>query len=297
MAYKWREAAEGPAPFVKRQYRNVTRSRPCPICRKPDWCSISTDGEVACCMRIADGAERSYEFKHGVGYYHRLVDASLTRAAAPPAVVAAFAPPAANSFFNWTAITQRYIEQVDVEHVTSFAESLGVSVQSLRRLDMGRATERHAWSFPMHNAKRTTIGIRLRSDDGSKFAVTGSHAGCFIPCGLTWAPLLICEGPTDTAAALTLGFDAIGRPSNSGGTEIIYQLLAGGRRRDVIIVRDADAPGQTGATHLADRIVGVCRTLRVISPAPNKDLRDWLLKGATREKVQQRIEATNVRLR
>jgi hypothetical protein len=33
---------------------NVTASQPCPICGKPDWCSISTDGDWCRCNRSAD---------------------------------------------------------------------------------------------------------------------------------------------------------------------------------------------------------------------------------------------------
>lgn len=29
----------------------VKRNKPCPICGRPDWCSVSEDGTVVVCMR------------------------------------------------------------------------------------------------------------------------------------------------------------------------------------------------------------------------------------------------------
>ncbi|HKX28406.1 MAG TPA: relaxase domain-containing protein [Blastocatellia bacterium] len=51
----------------------VKRSSPCPVCHKPDWCSVSADGGLAICMRVASG----YEAKNG-GHVH-LLDADAQR--------------------------------------------------------------------------------------------------------------------------------------------------------------------------------------------------------------------------
>src|SRR5262249_59337763 len=45
----------------------VKRGRPCPICDKTDWCSVSEDGTKAICMRVP--SER--ETRNG-GYLHIL---------------------------------------------------------------------------------------------------------------------------------------------------------------------------------------------------------------------------------
>jgi len=56
----------------------VSRKQPCPVCGKPDWCSLSRDGEIAICMRVASG----HETQNG-GHLHQLAAAPRPRRAAP----------------------------------------------------------------------------------------------------------------------------------------------------------------------------------------------------------------------
>ena len=71
-------------------------------------------------------------------------------------------------------------------------------------------------AFPMHDGHGDVCGIRTRLADGSKRAVTGSRAGVFLTTVPMDVPAVVCEGPTDAAAALALGFEPIGRPSCAG---------------------------------------------------------------------------------
>lgn len=246
-------------------------------------------------MRISEGSYRQYQFSHGVGYYHKLcLDAPLVRryVAPPPARRETPAPAA-----DYEAMFRRWQAKTPVEAIDALGYELGVSRQALQRLDAAYCREKQAWAFPMHDDRRTILGVRLRYPNGEKRAITGSHAGAFLPRGLESKPLLmICEGPTDTAAALMIGFNAIGRPSCSGATNIISDILQNGRRREVVIMADADGPGLVGAKMLADRILGLCAAPpRVITPTPHKDLRDWVRAGATYDTVMLRIEATERR--
>jgi len=50
-------------------FKNVTRQNPCPICGKPDWCSISTDGVWAVCRRIDTGEGLHRIDKSGGDYW------------------------------------------------------------------------------------------------------------------------------------------------------------------------------------------------------------------------------------
>ena len=54
------------------RYKRVSRSRPCLICGKPDWCSRAADESVSFCARITDGADRlSQKERWGVFYHDR----------------------------------------------------------------------------------------------------------------------------------------------------------------------------------------------------------------------------------
>ncbi len=125
----------------------------------------------------------------------------------------------------------------------------------------------------MRDEMGSVIGIRLRRSDGFKWAIRGSRNGLFIPAGAYFHhhTLCICEGPTDTAAALTLGLQVIGRPFCRGGTQMLVSFCRQ-LQAPVAIVSDADGPGIAGAEALADELVGVTK-VRVIRPLKGKDLR------------------------
>lgn len=296
--YRWTEAAlSSPIPPPSR-WKRVTHAHPCPICGKPDWCSVDAADGTALCMRIGDGASQHIDQGHGLGHIHKPNGDIMpcTRRAAP---VRRYVAESTNTFtLDYDAIFARWRANTSSTSLDLLAESLGVSRVSLERLGVVRCNERRAWAFPMHDAIRRVIGVRFRADDHSKFALPGSHSGLFIPAGLdTRSTLLICEGPTDTAAALTLGFNAIGRPSCSGGTEHLCNILQAGRRRDVVIVADSDGPGRYGANLLADRLQGICTTIKLIETHPHKDLREWLRVGCRRVSLQHLIEQTRARVK
>lgn len=283
MVYRWTEAARTPVPHERTRWIRVSRQRPCPVCGKPDWCSIADHGGAAVCMRVADGAMHQIDIGHGLGHIHDL--GHEMQRPAPPVYRR---PPPRRWELDFEAIFHRWREAP--AHLDVLSDALGLSVDSLARLDVAYDDGRQAWAFPMHDDRRRIIGVRYRTADGRKFALPGSRSGAFIPRDLnSRSLLLICEGPTDVAAALMLGFQALGRPSCTGATEIICDLLGVGRRRDVVIVADNDGPGHYGANRLADRIVGICRTVKMISPAPHKDLRDWVRAGAVQGEVEARI--------
>jgi hypothetical protein len=176
------------------------------------------------------------------------------------------------------------------------AGELGVSAEALARLGIGWSERSGAWAFPMADAGRRVLGIRLRTELGRKFAVRGGREGLFIPDGLGSAgPLLIAEGPTDTAALLDLGFVAFGRPSCRGGRDLLLDLVRRWRPAEVVIVADNDAghQGRDGAVDLAGRLATHHRCVRVIAPPPGvKDSRAWVRSGVGREDVLREIRET-----
>ena len=66
-----------------------------------------------------------------------------------------------------------------------------------------RKVDTEAFCFPMRDDNSIIIGIRRRFGNGKKVCVVGSQNGLFIPAGIENASkLVICERPTDCAAAL-----------------------------------------------------------------------------------------------
>jgi hypothetical protein len=118
----------------------------------------------------------------------------------------------------------------------------------------------------------------------------GGREGLFVPADLPDdGLLLVAEGPTDTAALLTLDFAAIGRPSCAGGVRLVCDRARG---RDAVIVADADEPGRRGAAALANVLTLYCASVRVLRPPDGiKDARAWLRAGGTRADVQAAIDA------
>jgi 5S rRNA maturation endonuclease (ribonuclease M5) len=178
-----------------------------------------------------------------------------------------------------------------------FAESLGLTIESLQRLKVGMQGYQHrVWTFPMRDGDGQITGIRLRLQSGRKLSVKGSKSGLFIPDGLSGGRLVICEGPTDTAALLDLGFDAVGRPSCSGGVTHLRKLLQRLRPSSVVVVADSDPQGQNGAEKLAMDLLAYSPIVKVIVP-PNgtKDARAWKNAGDTSADVEAAIDAAAVR--
>jgi DNA primase len=141
------------------------------------------------------------------------------------------------------------------------------------------------------------MGIRLRFPDGKKLAIRGGREGLFIPTNVKFDQnLLICEGPTDTAALLDLGFNVVGRPSCCGGTHLIVELVRRHWPLKVVIVSDSDIPGQRGANDLAETLVPYALTVCIIKPPDGiKDARDWKRYGATAANIQAAIEAAPIK--
>jgi hypothetical protein len=101
--------------------------------------------------------------------------------------------------------------------------------------------------------------------------------------------LSITEGPTDCAALLDLGFDAVGRPSCEGGTDLLLEYVKLRRPQRVAVFADADAHGggQRGAMKLANAMARAGMPVRVITPpASVKDVREWKRRGMSNADVR-----------
>ena len=183
--------------------------------------------------------------------------------------------------------------------INELAIKLGVSVDSLQALNVEWSETSKAWAFPMFDGDGTMIGIRLRNETGDKWAVTGSRQGIFLPSKMVTngnAPKIafLPEGPTDTAALLTLGFFAIGRPTCNSGNEMIAQALKRLKIFKVVVVSDNDGIKVTGQRPGIEGAMKLKKELKLSSiiwmpPAPIKDVREYLNKGGTKQMIESDI--------
>lgn len=259
-------------------FHRVTKSDCCGVCGKPDWCLNGDDGECCICSRVES------ENKWGdAGWFH-WIDGKIIEPQKR------YVQQTIEHKIDCQAILQRYRLDTLTPRLESFASTIGVTAASLRRLNCCWAANHNAWAFPMRNEIHFAIGIRLRTEDGGKFAVKGSRAGLFIPESIDFAQTLwICEGPTDCAAMLDIGLNVIGRPSCQGQEKLVAAIVRKQKPREVVIVADADAPGQRGAEILADSIWASCK---IIAPAKFKDARAWINAGGNRRAFEMAAKNT-----
>jgi len=90
-------------------------------------------------------------------------------------------------------------------------------------------------------------------------------------------PVIVVEGMTDTAAAMDLGFVAVGRPSNKAGLGVLKDLVRG---RDVIVVGENDEAGVEGMVAAYQTLKDGAKSVQqVLPPEHLKDLRQWKNRG------------------
>jgi len=271
--------------MLNEKMQRVTRNRPCPICGHDDWCLVAVDGSAAICPRVKEGSQKKCGdagYLHIVKDGHNGHDRHRGRARWRHSVTVRHCQGDQPQDFEQMAV--QYQSQLTSDGLQTLTQSLGLSARSLQRLRVG--WDDSAWTFPMSDSCGKIIGIRRRFPNGGKASVKGSRTGLFIPRDLTGVgALLMCEGPTDTAAALDLGFDAIGRPNCNSLVEMTVRTAHG--RDEVVIVADNDAVGRAGADRLAGALALCCPCVKIVIPPDGmKDLRQWLNVGLTSETLR-----------
>jgi hypothetical protein len=189
------------------------------------------------------------------------------------------------------------------------AETLGVAVESLVALGVGWredrekpdgewvGTGRWAWTFPERDGQERVVGIMRRYEDPNlpKKAISGGRRGLIVAnCWRDLAgPIIVTEGASDTAAVLSEGRCAIGRPQAASLHVVNYLVeLLEDEERDIIVAADEDpsGTGRAGAEDLARSLTSALgRVIRVLPPLPAgfKDLRQLLTSAANAGRAER----------
>lgn len=253
-------------------FRRVSKASPCPQCGKPDWCTVGDYGVV--CMRVQSGRP----VKNG-GWFHPF-DAARGRLVPPP-------PRRQPPGINATAMHRAWLAETTAGAVAAFAATLGLSASAVAAVGAAWAVPYAAWAFPMCDGYGNAVGIRLRNESG-KFAVRGSRQGIFLAAVPAQKTLFVCEGPTDTAAAVDLGLFAVGRPNCCCGGLEIRTYARRHKCARAVIVSDNDKPGLDGARRVGRELL----LPYAICMPPAKDLRDFVRLGGTRAVIENTLSQT-----
>lgn len=288
-------------------WKTVTRQKPCPICGKPDWCRTADNGRLITCNRssTATGSYRLLKLTPAGGAVFALDDGlSGVRTYQPRTISTKAVPvkPQPTRPVLWGDMAAGW-QQAAGDQVQLLAGQLGVSVASLHQLGCGwdpakpNRLRGSCWAFPARDGDGNVIGISLRfpeprrnkeGDLVGKAAVYGGKQGLFYDPAV-WSrgsgPILLVEGATDTAAALTMGLAAVGRPSNRGGIDHLAQLLRDvPADRPIVVVGERDQkpdgnwPGRDGAVSTATQLAKALHRaiLWAMPPDLAKDTREFL---------------------
>lgn len=255
----------------------VTPRQTCPVCGHGSWCLVDGSRGLAICPRV-----ESKKPIGEAGWMHSLGgDMPQAQKFTRPSTEV-------EPLEGAEAMQARFLRQAG-GRLSLLALSLGVSLESLERL--GAGWNGSAWTFPMRNHAGYIAGFRTRLENGQKLAIKGSRSGLFIPQGARRDEVWIVEGPTDVAAMLDMGLNAIGRPSCRGSEQEIARWTRSARM--VVIVADNDEVGIAGA-HALDRTIrgSVQQSLIVVPPMRMKDAREVANHGGTKSDWMALIGAT-----
>lgn len=278
----------------------VSRAHPCPICGKPDWCTVSADGRVAFCMRLPSGRQAA-----NGAYIHTLredvppmpVRHARAGVAALPARAGVALPrrpssppmPALRADVGRVAKQDRSDALDYIMLDPALGEVFGFDVwDAAERMGVYWSRSQRTMATPMRDAHGRVRGIRYRDvRTGRKWSQTGGGDGLFLPLPLTTdkGEVWVAEGMTDTIALNALGIPAIGRSSCNCGTQLLAEAvrLAGVKRLTVVADNDGNRvamqhitqPGADGALAMAKQL-GVPFRL-VFPPRRTKDVRGFVL--------------------
>ena len=263
--------------------KRVSKKEPCPQCGKDSWCFV-TDTSV-CCMRDSTG--RPHTLKGGdIGYWFDL-DGHKRKE-----FVKRWKPPESPQI-DAHGMMKAWRSQTKAAQFSWLSTDLGLKCSALMEMGVAYANEYKAWAWPMRDGNGRVCGIRLRSSSGHKWGIEGSKQGLFLPWCSPQKTVFLPEGGTDTAALRSIGVYAIGRPSCSGGMDIIKQTVNRLGIQSAVIIADNDEdkytpngvkfnPGYQGAEALARNLTIPC----CIMSLPCKDSRSFVQNGGTAEMLE-----------
>jgi hypothetical protein len=268
----------------KQNWTRVTKSNPCPICNKPDNCSISIDGGAVWCGRVESSKQNS-----GGQWLHKLSDENRPASFVHPSHKRKEKPKRT----DWPEVSQA-LSSCDPVRIDQLSSRLIVPQWALSDLGCGWGSiddwkthqvnaSTDAYSMPERSADGVVIGINRRFPNGKKIHAQGGSRGLtFSADWSTLQPQTLCvEGFSCTSAAVAMGLSVVGRPGAAAGADHLVELFREHDQQIVILAeRDENGAGERGAVSIAKRLADELG--RVVHwsfpPESAQDVRSWLNK-------------------
>jgi hypothetical protein len=262
---------------LKHKWERVSVRLKCPICNKEDGCLIAKDGTRVLCYHTPS------DIYWSIGYLHKIpqdkvaeLKKMINDSQDKQMVVRT---KGRNAFVDFKALSEIYRREMSPKLIVELAQQLNVRPDALQRLGIGWSSNYCCYTFPMVNENFEVTGIQRRWTHGAQAVIENSRIGVFLPLGFRHeidTTTFVTEGASDTAAALSMGLNAIGRYSASTCEDIICQYVEDHR---VFIVSDYDPAGLHGATKLCEKLKDQATEAYVFTlPAGSPkigDLRAW----------------------
>lgn len=258
----------------KHSFQEMTRA-PCPVCGHGGRCKADPSRDVILCFREAADSVNGFRRIRQTGECGTYVRTGSTADTRNPSRLHG----------DWARQAEDYAAAMSSDRLAALAEQLHVAPEALKRIGCGWGGHLQCFTFPERDARGRVVGIATRrSSDGAKRSMRSSRRGLILPADMDKTrPLLIVEGASDVAAALSVDLQAVGRPSARGGIPHLCELL-GDWTGAVVIVgendrkHDGNWPGRDGAMSVARSLaVRLGRPIEwALPPAGVKDLREWV---------------------
>jgi len=241
-------------------YSRVDSRTPCPVCGREKWCLLHKTGTYAICMHEP---EEIFVPRYG-GWKHWL----------PEPVSVTIPPPPEPK--DWQTLLRSY-----TDNVRELAREWDVNLEVLLDLGIRWDVSKGCFAIPVKLWNGDVVGVQRQWLDGTKRFMSGSKPGLFYPDNVRYTAVAVCEGASDTAVAMHLGFPAIGRVSASQSANQVTMF----RADRYYIVADNDEAGQIGARRLQSRLTEHGKWNTIITP-PEKDLRAFYQEAGYKEAKQ-----------